>query len=338
MVVLSPPGMIRPRTSASCSGLRIWQSRTLLSAATQRQTRFASGVPPPRRERQPSRGRCSARGRSPATPTHRLQGARPTCSFCVSASLAEAAASPQGCARAFPLTPHGTARAGEEQHAGPGGNSDSDATLLRSAARSVSAHAAAGLAPLWGPGGQRARARGGGAHTATAFAPSRRAYRGGIEVATGLKTQRVARAGLCRGRRRSTMTALCLRALAACALGARRLSCSRVVSRCARNAVSRCRFVALHWAAVCVPETASRAASRARRGAPHGRARARDPDASWGGGWDASASEAPTYADGDEEDDDSLSGLPYAWGEWLNQVRCSVRCSVVDALPALLPH
>jgi len=183
--------------------------------------------------------------------------------------------------------------------------------------------------------GQRAR---GGAHTATAFAPSRRAYRGGIEVATGLKTQRVARAGLCRGRRRSTMTALCLRALAACALGARRLSCSRVVSRCARNAVSRCRFVALHWAAVRVPETASRAASRARRGAPHGRARARDPDASWGGGWDASASEAPTYADGDEEDDDSLSGLPYAWGEWLNQVRCSVRCSVVDALPALLPH
>ena len=130
------------------------------------------------------------------------------------------------------------------------------------------------------------------------------------------------------------MTALGPRALVGVALGRRPLCSCSPASRNAGAAPSRRRIGAPH-----VPASSraaeSRAAGRARRA--HGRAVARDPGASWSGDWDATADEAPAYAGGDEDKDadDGLSGMPYGWSEWLNQVRFGVVAPQSALRPAL---
>lgn len=113
------------------------------------------------------------------------------------------------------------------------------------------------------------------------------------------------------------MTALGPRALAACSLGQRQLCSGDAAHRSARAVVCRRSSAARHWAAVRTAEAARRAAHRAQRA--HGRASAREPDASWRGDWDASAGEAPAYEDGDEEEG-GLAGMRFEWAEWLNRV------------------
>ena len=84
MVVLSPPGMMSPHTPASCSDLRTCEACKRARSSAQPRGWLCTTtwtVPPPRLVRQPSPGRCSARGTSPATPTHQQQGARSSCGF-----------------------------------------------------------------------------------------------------------------------------------------------------------------------------------------------------------------------------------------------------------------